>query len=151
MTWLVVAGQFFHFALPPRYYAIHSFERDGRVYERVGIRWFKGLMQREPLSRLNPVLRLASDRTLSALRRLDREMRKAETSHVYIFVLMLCLMVYALLRQWLDALLWVFVFNLIFNGYPIMLQRYNRARLKLLIDRRAVAQADSADDGWKAV
>ena len=57
---------------------------------------------------------------------------------------MLCLIGYALLRQWLDAVFWLFVFNLILNGYPIMLQRYNRARLLALIDRQAAAQAGYA-------
>ena len=144
MTWMVVAGQFFNFTLPPCYYAINSFERSGHVYERLGIRWFKRLMRREPLSRLNPTLRLSQDRTLSALRRLDQEMCKAETSHVYIFIFMLLLIVYALLHQWLDAVIWLLAFNLILNGYPIMLQRYNRGKLQVLIDRQISAQAGGA-------
>ncbi|HEY0734527.1 MAG TPA: hypothetical protein VGD69_06450 [Herpetosiphonaceae bacterium] len=135
MTWMVVAGQLIDFALPSGYYRIHAFERSGRVYERVGIRRFKRLMLREPLSRLNPALRLSHDRTFSALRQLDHEMRKAETSHVYILIFMLSLTGYALLRQWLDAASWLLAFNLLLNGYPIILQRYNRARLQVFIER----------------
>jgi hypothetical protein len=33
---------------------------------------------------------------------------------------------------WIDAALWILLFNIVFNGYPVMLQRYNRLRLQRL-------------------
>jgi hypothetical protein len=137
MTWVVLVGQAVDFGLPIHYYHVHSFERTGRVYERLGIRWFQRLVRREPLARLSPTLRLSDNRTLSAFRQLDCEMRKAETSHVYIFLLMIVVIGYALLRQWFDAVGWMLACNIIINGYPIMLQRYNRIRLQALMQRQA--------------
>jgi hypothetical protein len=60
-------------------------------------------------------------------------MRKAETGHVFIFMLVLLFIGYALLRGWFDAVRWMLAFNVIINGYPIMLQRYNRIKLQELI------------------
>ena len=71
--------------------------------------------------------------SMSALRNLDSEMRKAETGHMLIFLVMLFFIVYALFNGWFDAVGWILLFNIIINGYPIMLQRYNRIKLQELI------------------
>jgi hypothetical protein len=34
----------------------------------------------------------------------------------------------ALWLRWFDAAAWLMLFNIFFNGYPVMLQRYNRLR-----------------------
>jgi hypothetical protein len=133
MSWVAVSGQVVHFSFPSGYYDAKAFERTGQVYERLGIRLFKRLVRRGPLSIFSPTLRLPKDKTLSALQHLDGEMRKAETGHVFIFMLMLLFSSYALLRGWFDAAGWMLAFNVIINGCPIMLQRYNRIKLQELI------------------
>jgi hypothetical protein len=136
MSWVAIAGQAVDFSFPLRYYDIKDFERTGQAYERLGIHLFKRLVRRGPLSIFSPTLRFPKDRTISALQHLDHEMRKAETGHVFIFILMLSFISYALLRGWFDVVGWMLVFNIIINGYPIMLQRYNRIKLQELIQRQ---------------
>lgn len=138
MSWVAVAGQAVHFSLPSRSYDIKAFERTGHVYEYLGIRRFKRLVRRGPLSIFSPTLRFPIEKTISGLRHLDDEMRKAETGHVFIFMLMLAFSGYALLRGWFDAVGWILAFNVIINGYPIMLQRYNRIKLEELIQSQGV-------------
>jgi hypothetical protein len=112
---------------------VKPFERTGQVYEHLGIRLFKKLVRREPLSIFSPTLRLPKEKTTSALQGLEGEMRKAEAGHALIFVLMLLFAGYGLLQGWLDALAWILLSNILINGYPIMLQRYNRVKLQELI------------------
>ncbi len=138
MSWVAIAGQAVQFALPPRYYDIKAFEQTGQVYERLGIRLFKRLVRRGPLAIFSPTLRFPKEKTIAALCRLDHEMRKAETGHVFIFMLMLLFIGYALLQGWFDAVGWLLVFDVIINGYPIMLQRYNRILLQALMQRQDV-------------
>ncbi len=138
MSWVAVAGQAIQFALPSSYYDIKAFEQTGQVYERLGIRLFKRLVRRGPLAIFSPTLRFPKEKTIAALRRLDHEMRKAETGHVFIFVLMLLFIGYTLLQGWFDAVGWLVVFNVLINGYPIMLQRYNRILLQALMQRQDV-------------
>jgi len=139
MSWVAIAGQAVHFSLPQGYYSINTFERTGQMYERLGVRLFKRLVRRGPLAMLSPTLRFPKDRTTAALRHFEDEMRKAETGHVYIFVLMLVFISAALLRGWFDAVGWMLVFNVIINGYPVMLQRYNRIKLQELIHQQCIA------------
>ena len=133
-----LAGQAIPFALPASYYDTKTFERTGLVYERLGLPLFKKLVRRGPLAIFSPTLRFPKDRTVAALQHLDYEMRKAEAGHVYIFLLMLVFVSYALLNGWLDAVVWMLAFNILINGYPIMLQRYNRILLQELIQRQRV-------------
>lgn len=130
MSWVAIAGQAVHFSRPSRYYEIKPFERTGKVYEHLGIRLFKRLVRRGPLAIFSPTLRFPKEQTIPALRHLDAEMRKAETGHAFIFVLMVLFSGYPLLRGWLDAVGWMLAFNILINGYPIVLQRYNRIKLQ---------------------
>jgi hypothetical protein len=140
MSWVAINGQVIRLSFAPGYYAIKPFEQTGQIYERLGIRLFKRLVRRGPLSMFSPTLRFPKDRTVPALRMLDSEMRKAETGHVLIFMIMLLFAGYALLQGWLDAVAWMLVFNILINGYPIMLQRYNRIMLQELICQQEVGR-----------
>lgn len=85
MSWVAILGQVVHFSFPTGYYNIKAFERTGRVYERLGIRFFKRLVRCGPLSIFSPTLRLPQNKTISALQLLDHQMQSAETGHVLIF------------------------------------------------------------------
>ena len=140
MSWVAVIGQVANFSFAPSYYHTKPFERTGQVYEHLGIRLFKKLVRRGPLSIFSPTLRFPEEKTVSALQGLLNEMRQAETGHALIFVLMLLFAGYAALKGWLDAVAWMLLFNILINGYPIMLQRYNRIKLQEL-DHLPVAEA----------
>ena len=137
MSWVAIVGQAVPFSFPAGYYQIQSFERTGRIYERLGVHLFKKLVRRGPLAVFNPKLRLPKERTLSALQNLEGEMRNAETAHLFIFLVMLLFTGYALFQGWFATAGWFLLFNLLLNGYPVMLQRYNRIRLQQLIRRQA--------------
>ena len=135
MSWVAILGQFVTFpSFASTYYEIKPFEQSGRVYERLGISLFKKMVRRGPFSVFSPTLRFPAQRTAPALKNLENEMRKAETSHLIIFFIILLPIGYALFKGWLDAFVWLLLFDILFNGYPVMLQRYNRIKLQELID-----------------
>jgi hypothetical protein len=138
MSWVAINGQVVRFSFAPRYYDIKPFEQTGQVYERLGIRLFKRLVRRGPLSIFSPTLRFPKDKTIPTLRNLENEMRRAETGHVLTGMLMVMFAGYALLKGWLDAVAWMLLFNILLNAYPIMLQRYNRIKLQELIHEQGI-------------
>jgi hypothetical protein len=138
MSWVAIVGQAVPFYFPSGYYDIQAFEGSGQVYEFLGIRLFKRLVRRGPLTIFSPTLRFPQEKTTSALQHLDQEMRKAETGHVLIFVMVSLSAIYALFMGWLDAVAWMLGFNIMINGYPIMLQRYNRIKLQGLVQGQGV-------------
>jgi hypothetical protein len=130
MSWGAVASLAIRFSFAPNYYAIKSFEQTGRVYEWLGVRLVKKILRRGPLAILSPTLRFPEEKTVAGLEKLENEMRNAETIHLYVFIFILLLTGFALLNGWLDAVGWLSLFNILFNIYPIMLQRYNRIRMQ---------------------
>jgi hypothetical protein len=130
MTWMGVVSRFVRPRLPAAYHALRDVERDGRVHELLGVRIVKRLLRRGPLAVFNPDLHLPAERTPATLAHLDQRMRDAEASHATIFVGTLAVVVWDLARGWWDAAAWVLLFDVLVNGYPVLLQRYNRARLR---------------------
>jgi hypothetical protein len=115
--------------LPDRIHALREFERTGRVYELVGVRAFKAMLRRGPLAVFNPDLHLPAERTPAELVRLARRMCDAEASHAVLFVATLPVVAHAAVRGWWVAAVSTLAFDLVMNGYPVMLQRYNRVKL----------------------
>ena len=116
--------------LPAHVHALRGVERDGRVYELFGVRVAKWLLRRGPLAVFGPPdLRLPAEPTPATLASLDARMRQAEALHEILLVVTLAVVVNAGVRGWWPAAGWTLLFNVLANGYPAMLQRYNRALL----------------------
>ncbi len=137
MTWLGSVSRLWTPRLPERYHELRSFERNGRVYELLGVRAAKLMLRRGPLAVFNPRLHLPSEPSAANLARLDQKMRDAEASHAILLVVTLGIVVHASARGWWTAAGCTLLFDVLVNGYPVMLQRYNRA----LLARRFQASA----------
>ena len=109
----------------------------GRIYEHLGICLFKKMVRRGPLSIFSRTFRLPNR---AAVLQLEKKMRSAEAIHVYSSFAILPLIGYSVPRNWWGAIGCLLLFNFLVNGYPIMLQRYNRIRLhKLFAENRLPA------------
>ncbi len=115
--------------LPEGFHQLRPFEVDGTLYERLGVRTLKRMLRRGPATWFNPGLRMPAHRDAASLARLDAAMRNAEASHTISFVVTLLVVGSALARRRWARAVWIVVFDVAINAYPIMLQRYNRARL----------------------
>ena len=134
MTWLGTLSRFMQPRIPEACHALHRVELDGRLYEMLGVRLFKRLLRRGPLAVFNPDLHLPGDPSTANLAHLDQRMRDAEASHFILLVATLGVVVHAAARGWWGAAGWTLLFNALVNGYPVMLQRYNRGLLSKRFD-----------------
>jgi Glycosyl-4,4'-diaponeurosporenoate acyltransferase len=129
MAWLGLVSRVVVPRLPVRYHTLRSFERDGHVYEVLGVGLVKRLLRRGPMAVFNPDLHLPTERSPNNIARLDQRMRDAEASHCILLILTLGVVANAIVRRWWGAAGWTLLFDILMNGYPVMLQRYNRALL----------------------
>lgn len=129
MAWLGTVSRVVVPRLPERYHALRRFERDGRIYELLGVRIVKRLLRRGPLAWFNPHLHLPPEHTAADLLRLEQRMRDAEASHAVLLVATWAVGAHAAARGWWTAAACTLLFDVAVNGYPVMLQRYNRALL----------------------
>jgi hypothetical protein len=132
MMWVGVASRLAPVTLPQGYHLIRPVERTGRMYEYLGVRLAKTMLRRGPLAVFNPGLRLPAHRTPQRLRALEAAMCQAEASHMAAMVPVVGFAGYAALHGWWTATGWALTANLLVNGYPVMVQRYNRAWLARL-------------------
>jgi len=139
MTWLGTVSRIVQPRLPRRYHELRDFERDPWLYELVGVRLFKRLLRRGPFALFNPGLHLPAEQSPERLAKLEQGMNDAEASHFILLVAMLGVVINAAARGWWTAAGLTLLFDVLMNGYPVMLQRYNRA---LLHSRFPAMEAD---------
>ena len=147
MTCVALAESWLGFSLtlPHSYYRWFAFERRGRVYRWLGVRAFKRILLRTRLAGLNPSIRYSGDR--NSLGVLESRMRQAEAAHVLVLVVVAAATGIAVFRGWWALTVWLSGFNGLMNGYPIMLQRYNRGRLSEVIEGPVGRCAPEEGDG----
>lgn len=123
-------------ALPARYYRPRRFERSGSVYRVLGVEWFRKVVPdgdianrrrraREPgyrVVRSRGFVQAMWDRTV-----------EGERSHLVLLIFGLGTSVVALDLGWIGWAAYLFVGNIFVNLYPVLLQRYTRARLQPLL------------------
>jgi len=123
------------------YFAPRSFEfwRGGRAYELVGIRAFKCYLPTsgDLVSRWRGKRWVCwiGRRTAESLSAHERRTRIWEARHIFGLASMLALTWWSIEVKGKGSWVALLVANLLINGYPIMLQRYNRARLNGLVWR----------------
>jgi hypothetical protein len=124
--------------LPAGYYRPRQFELSGRFYERLGVRSFKqwtpdGDYVVRYIRRSLPDYKVLSSRR--SLGGLDVRTRRSEQGHLLWLVVTVAPILYALICGWTVLASWLFLGNLAVNVYPIMLQRYTRARVQRSLAR----------------
>jgi hypothetical protein len=148
MTALLLAGLLAAMRLPGRYFASRGWERGGRVYRRVGVHRFGAIV---PGGRV--VRRFAGDGAApwldaALLRSLEQGTRDSEQTHWWWLFTTLAVVLWAwsIGSRWTALLL--LVLSVPLNVYPILLQRYIRARLtRIMRTRRSGAALQRPKEG----
>jgi hypothetical protein len=115
-----------------RYFNLWDFERDGRFYERLGIRWFKrfatkGDYWNKRRRHSDPGFRNVKD--FNSAIEWEARTRFNELVHLCSLVVGMVIMVWLYFQNKYTWLVAIFFVVLIWDIFPIMLQRYNRARI----------------------
>ena len=118
-----------------RYFNLCSFERDGRLYAMFGVRQFKrfapaGDFFNYRRRRSDPAFR--NVKNYGSALEWESRTRFNELAHLCNLMFSLVMLVWLYLRARYTWLAPILLLNLILNVYPIMLQRYTRARIQRL-------------------
>lgn len=135
--------------LPRSYFRLRRAEADGRVYAAIGVRRFRNIVAYGgPMVRLMRRLDPAAYTRLnkSTLTERERRTRKTEKIHCAMLLGTIPSAVWAVLQReyWFAA--YLLAANVPMNVYPILLQRYTRARLERLRCPTSCQLVDSLED-----
>ena len=118
----------------PNRFRFAGWEREGRVYRRLGIGAFYWVLKRTPFGWLNPYLKLDPDKF--GLERLLREISYAEGAHMIGGAITLLFSIGYGLTGHLQIGACLLALTIAVHIYPVMLQRWNRGRVLRLIQRQ---------------
>ena len=118
--------------LPASYYELRAIEKDGRLYERLGVRRFRSVVTNGDwiariVRRKEPAYRFLATR--SALLAYRRRTVAIERAHLVLMLMGALSAVAAWRVGWLGWALFLLGGNVVVNLYPALLQRYTRARI----------------------
>ena len=134
MMWAIMfASNVVPLRLPAQYYATRPFEKAGRVYDLLGVRWYRRAL-RPVLWSVNPALLRSQPAGRATM---IEGTKDAETGHLFILLVITGITVWAIASGWWDAAGWLLLFNLLHNGYPVLSMRQLRARLNAASTRLA--------------
>ncbi|UKJ07015.1 hypothetical protein [Solitalea lacus] len=115
------------------YYNGKGWERRGKIYEYLGINFFRKLLVWTGWERLNKKSNPIEKNT-KALMNLHYQTKKSELGHLIILLIVLGFNVFVAFKFGVLKSLWLLILNVLLNLYPIFLQRYNRPRIERAIN-----------------
>lgn len=134
MTIAVVSSAIF-FRMNPTLFSLADWEKQGKIYDRAGIRAFQWVLFHSPLGWINANFHWKASR--ADCNRLLREMNSSEAVH-WLTCIVTVMLAISYLRQ--DHEVYGYAMLLVripFDLYPIMLQRWNRGRVWRVLKRPA--------------
>jgi hypothetical protein len=114
-------------SLPDGYYRLRRVERGGTVYRRLGVPAFRRAVLASVFGR-SPLVQFGGTR--ADLVRYLQVTRNAEMGHLLLLVATAPAIVEAFRLEMFRTGAWLVAITLVWNLYPILLQRYTRGRLE---------------------
>jgi len=125
--------------LPLSWYRVRRFEASGWIYEGLGVKAIRALVSNGDLINRLVHRRFPGYRVHAFAERIEKaskDGRSNEQSHLVSFGGGIVVAVYAWRIGWTDWAAWLTLTNLLANFYPVLVQRYTRARLEKITLRR---------------
>ncbi len=118
--------------LPASWFQPREFERSGHFYEAIGVRRFRAYMVNGDIMnfwirRSVPAYRCVTGR--ESMRALEKQTCVNERGHMLMLLAALPATAYAFLTGRFKFTMYFLIVNTVLNVYPILLQRYTRARI----------------------
>ncbi|MET0760380.1 MAG: hypothetical protein ABWZ56_08160 [Flavobacterium sp.] len=115
------------------YYNEKKWEKKGKIYESLGVNVFRKLLVLIGWEKLNKKANPVK-KSLDALIHLEYVTKQSELGHIIIFFIVIPFTIFVIVKFGITESLWLLILNIVLNVYPIILQRYNRPRLKKAIN-----------------
>ncbi len=115
--------------LTSNYYHEKSWEKGGKIYRFLGINFFRKLLVWIGWEKLNKKSNPVETNT-KALTHLHYRTKQSELGHLIILIIVLGFNIFVAYKFGILKSLWLLILNILFNLYPILLQRYNRPRIE---------------------
>jgi hypothetical protein len=133
MLFVVIFTETLKSPLSSSYYNEKGWEQRGKIYEHLGINFFRKLLVwigwEKLIRKSSPI-----EKNTTALMNLHYKTKKSELDHIIILLIVLGFNVFVAFKFGVLKSLSLLILNVLLNLYPIFLQRYNRPRIERAIN-----------------
>ena len=133
MLWVSAFVEVLKSPLVSTYYNGKEWEQKGRIYELIGINYFRKFLVligwEKVIRKSNPI-----EKSTATLVNLHHQTKKSEFGHLIIWYIVLCFTVVVAFKFGVLKSIWLLGLNILLNLYPVLLQRYNRPRIQRAIN-----------------
>lgn len=131
MTAVLYLTETFQPKLVSSYYNSQNWEANGQFYKHFGVNYYRKLLVLTGWEKMNKSKSPVKKNTLTNL---EYKTRQSEFGHLVIFIIVLLVNIFVVFKfRFIDSV-WLLVLNILLNFYPILVQRFNRPRIRKLID-----------------
>lgn len=121
--------------LTSNYYSTQDWEKQGNIYPLLGINTFRKILVFTGWEKINKKENPVKN-NIESLLHLEYGTRQSEFLHLIVFFIVLPINIFVAIKLGISQSLWLLILNVFLNFYPIILQRFNRPRLKKIIDAK---------------
>ena len=133
MMWVSAFVEALKSPLASTYYNEKGWEQKGKIYELIGINYFRKLLVligwEKVIRKSNPI-----EKSTATLVNLHHQTKKSELGHLIIWYIVLGFTVFVAFQFGVLKSIWLLILNILLNLYPVLLQRYNRPRIQRAIN-----------------
>ena len=110
-----------------------NFIKKETTYKVIGMNFFKWMVRNTFFKYFNQKLKFNNRPSISQLQEIRKEMTYSEISHYIAFIFILIVLVIIFWSGQVSYAIILFVFNIIFNLYPSLLQQQNKKRIDRIL------------------
>jgi hypothetical protein len=145
MFWFTILEAQFKPALDSPYFDAHPFEKQGKIYRWLGVEWYRAILLKIGWETIRQQ-QTPINKSHQHLQAYERATRVSEMGHLLIGIVVLLVTGYVMVTHSVLAARWLILSNILLNGYPVLLQRYTRPRLRRLLARFGAAATSRQPD-----
>jgi hypothetical protein len=121
-------------AFTSAWFVIRAWERDGKPYERLGVNLFRKVTVWTGWEKLKKATRTAAPKPAkNNLADLEYRTKQTEFAHLVVFFIVSAFALVVTFFQGISQCIWLLSLQIPLHVYPIILQRYNRARFQKVL------------------
>lgn len=145
MIWMSIVETLLKPELKSSYFNCHRIEDDGRIYKYLGVHFFRKLLVLSGWERSRKK-ETPIRKSLILLEYYEYRTRTSEFGHVIIAIIISIISIYVCRVYSFKESVWLIFLNIVLNIYPIIVQRYNRPRVRRVINQSKLIHTNFAKE-----
>ncbi|MGH4121009.1 hypothetical protein [Clostridium sp.] len=147
MIWMSIFQTLLIPELTSSFFNSHRIEKEGKIYKHLGVHFFRKFLVLSGWEK-SRIKETPIRKSIILLEYYEYRTRASEFGHAIIAIIIIFISIYVCIAYSFKETIWLIIFNIFMNIYPIMAQRYNRPRVRRVIKKLKLRYYSVAYRNW---